>query len=241
MAIGWIWDAYDLQIRALTPWAALNNTPTPATDAFLLDYIGASYFSGMWCALRHRHLLVLLGYFGFWMAGIAGIVSTSLWIVQENLHTSPTSLIRTSTLNTSAFNPSFSPTYDYMVSYIGRQAFGTSRPRWSTSDNIVMESISLPSGMSGDIVSFAGQTYGYSAALNCTKVTASFFANHLPSNYPPGFPNEDVQFGVDFDAEGCSGRYVEDGSTQTLGRNGGVISLSFLRMAETHITYYSKI
>jgi hypothetical protein len=243
LAIGWIWDSYDLQIRVLTPWAVLNNNPTPAQDGLLLDYIGAGYFGGMWSAVRRRHYWVLLGYFGFWMAGIAGIVSTSLWAIEESLLISATPVIRTSTLDTSMFLSNSAPDYDYVLAYIGRQAYGIPRPRWSTTDDIVLESLSLPSNISGNTLHFASTTYGYAAALNCTEASASFHA--LPHPEDPLH----VQFSVDYTANGCIGRYINvdstttglDGFSQLSGSNGIATSNSFFEMAMIDVFYYSAV
>ncbi|KAF8185297.1 hypothetical protein K438DRAFT_1974009 [Mycena galopus ATCC 62051] len=209
MVIHWIWTAYDLQIKILVPWAAMLQGPTPAEQSWLLDYLGVNPIVGLWTALRYRHVVVLLTTIGLWMTALAGIVTTSLFELQENVHSTPAEFALTTVLNRSLltdFEPSILGARQYVSSYLGRQVLNLSRPYWTTSDDIVVEAFGDASGSVTDRL--IAQTQGYSAELDCLPAAAVYGGNvSIPANPPTSvFPVGYALF-VNVTASGCTVKY----------------------------------
>ncbi|KAJ7063804.1 hypothetical protein C8F01DRAFT_1229445 [Mycena amicta] len=173
-----LWQAYDLQTKLLLPWAILSRGFSPAENAWLLDYTSANVFQILFMALkfRGRHLVVLLTTLGVWATALAGIVTTSLFQVQDLQHTFATRLARTTALNTSvqALDAASLADSGYTVSYLGRQVMGVARNRWVTTDNIVMESFANQPNSESSSDTLLAETLGYSADLNCTTASVSY-------------------------------------------------------------------
>ncbi|KAJ7795883.1 hypothetical protein B0H14DRAFT_95785 [Mycena olivaceomarginata] len=176
MVVEWIWMAYDLQVKVLVPWASMSRRFTPAKEGWLLDYVGANYFISLWTAFKYRHIVILLATLGLWSTAIAGIVTTSLFQVQDVSHTFSKALTRTTTLDGFSFDPSVLADKGYLNSFLGRQVLSLARPRWSTSENIVMEAF-VDSSPDSATELLAANTRGYSAQLNCTTAAISYAGN----------------------------------------------------------------
>ncbi|KAJ6540342.1 hypothetical protein B0H19DRAFT_1381528 [Mycena capillaripes] len=176
MLVEWIWVAYDLQVKVLVPWASMSHEFTPARKGWLLDYVGANYFLSIWTAIKYRHFVILLATLGLWSTAVAGIVTTSLFQVQDVSHTSPRALTRTTMMDSSSFTVDALADKGYLNSYLGRQVLTLSRPRWTTPDDIVMEAVKDSSAASAPEV-LTLTTRGYSAELNCTAATISYAGN----------------------------------------------------------------
>ncbi|KAJ7112086.1 hypothetical protein C8R44DRAFT_882494 [Mycena epipterygia] len=207
MIVQWIWTAYDLQVKILIPWAAMSCGPTPAQQGWLLDYIGNNVLVGVWTAFKYRHTVVLLTTLGLWSTALAGIVTTSLFKIQDNPHTSAANFNLSTTLDRSlltAFDPAILADKNYLNSYLGRQVLNLSRPQWTTADNIVIEAFEYSSGLAADTLT--AQTQGYSAGLECTKAVASYGGNVSIVSNVVGFPHA-YAFFVDVDAAGCQVKY----------------------------------
>ncbi|KAJ6601512.1 hypothetical protein B0H10DRAFT_2230542 [Mycena sp. CBHHK59/15] len=184
MVVEWVWGAYDLQVKVLVPWASMSRGFTPAHKGWLLDYIGANYFLSIWNAIRYRHVVVLLTTLGLWSTAITGVVTTSLFQIEDVAHTAPASFMRTTVLDpasTTAFSPSVLADKAYLSSYLGRQTLSLARPRWTTDDDIALEAFADPSSSSTN-GTFVAKTQGYSADLSCTPASVSYAGNMTVSN-----------------------------------------------------------
>ncbi|KAF7295558.1 hypothetical protein MIND_01095800 [Mycena indigotica] len=99
----------------------------------------------------------------------------------------------------------------YLNSYLGRQTLSLSRPRWTTSDDYVLEAFDDPS-LDATAVVYSARTQGFAADLNCTAVAVSdggktkIISNDLPA---PGF-NETLYgtaFSVNITTANCQLTY----------------------------------
>ncbi|KAJ7665602.1 hypothetical protein B0H17DRAFT_1184527 [Mycena rosella] len=187
MVVEWIWGVYDLQVKVLVPWASMSRGFTPASRGWLLDYVGGNYFLSIWTAIRFRHIVVLLAKLGLWSTAIAGIVTTSLFQLQDVSHTSPTTFTRTTTLDPSAFTPSLLSDRSYLNSFLGRRVLSLSPARWTAADSIAMEAFTDPSpGLTTGTL--MAQTRGYSADLDCTAAAVSYGGNMSIPGVDPDIP-----------------------------------------------------
>ncbi|KAJ7716309.1 hypothetical protein B0H16DRAFT_1890221 [Mycena metata] len=230
MVVHWIWTAYDLQVKILVPWAEMSRGPTPAARGWLLDYVGMNPIVALQTAVRYRHIVVLITTLGLWTTGLAGIVATSLFQIEDNVRTSSADFNLATSLNRSLvtdFDPTVLVNKQYLSSYLGRQLLNLSRPVWTTSEDIVLEAFEDSSG-SAPAQTLIAQTQGYSASLACTQATASYGGNiTIPANPPTQqFPKGYALF-LDVDAAGCHVKYpltdtnhllLYDDTTPYLGR-----------------------
>jgi hypothetical protein len=213
MVVGWVWETYDLWVRVLVPWGVLRASGAGeerAGDGWLLDYRSSNYFTAFYSAFKRRHYVIPLTYLGFWMAAIAGIVSTSLWALQDTLHTAtpPAPLVRTSVMDPRVFNSgNFTGDKGYLNAYVGRQVYNLSRPRWITVDDIVMEPFSLPAISFPNVYSYTAQTNGYSAELNCTDATAQYTGQIVLVNDSNPYQTKYLQSTIAIQADGCTVTY----------------------------------
>ncbi|KAJ7913023.1 hypothetical protein B0H13DRAFT_2659817 [Mycena leptocephala] len=190
MVVRWIWTAYDLQVKMLVPWAEMSRGPTPAARGWLLDYVGMHPIAALQSAVRYRHIVVLITTLGLWTTGLAGIVATSLFQIEDNVRTSSANFNLATSLNRSLvtnFEPTVLVNKQYLSSYLGRQLLNLSQPVWTTSEEIVLEAFEDSSGSVAQTL--IAQTQGYSASLACTPATAS------------------VRVFLDVDAAGCQVKY----------------------------------
>jgi hypothetical protein len=209
MIVHWIWATYDLQIKVLMPWSAMSVGFSPAQESWLLDYIGGNYFVGLWSAIRLRHFVVLLATLGLWTTALAGIVTTSLFQIQDLTSTLPADFTRTAILSPSSlasFSPSVLADKSYVNAYLGRQVLHTlPRPPWTTTDDIVMEGFGHSISPSvGEIL--LAETRGYSADLVCVDAVASYGGNissAIASIAPVHGQNHISIYLVDVYAAGC--------------------------------------
>lgn len=209
MVVRWIWTAYDLQVKMLVPWAEMSRGPTPAARGWLLDYVGMHPIAALQSAVRYRHIVVLITTLGLWTTGLAGIVATSLFQIEDNVRTSSANFNLATSLNRSLvtnFEPAVLINKQYLSSYLGRQLLNLSQPVWTTSEEIVLEAFEDSSGSVAQTL--IAQTQGYSASLACTPATASYGGNiTIPANPPtPQFPKGYALF-LDVDAAGCQVKY----------------------------------
>ncbi|KAJ6606979.1 hypothetical protein B0H10DRAFT_2308671 [Mycena sp. CBHHK59/15] len=206
MVVEWVWVAYDLQVKVLVPWAAMSRGFTPAHKGWLLDYVGANYFLAIWNAVRYRHVVVLLAMLGLWSTAVAGVVTTSLFQIEEVVHTAPATFAQTTVLDSaSTFGPSSLTDQRYLTSYLGRQTLALARPRWTTDDGIVMEAFAdASSAPAGGIL--LAQTLGYSADLTCTAMPVSYAGNTSIPSFDPEFPTA-YSIAVDIAGAGCTTTY----------------------------------
>jgi hypothetical protein len=209
MIVHWIWTAYDLQVKTLIPWAEMSCGPTPAARGWLLDYMSMNPIVALQTAVRYRHIVVLITTLGLWTTGLAGIVATSLFQIEDNVRTSSANFNLATSLNRSLvtnFDPTVLINKQYLSSYLGRQLLNLSRPVWTTSEDIVLEAFEDSSGSMAQTL--VAQTQGYSASLACTQATASYGGNiTIPANPPtPQFPKGYALF-LDVDAAGCQVKY----------------------------------
>ncbi|KAF7372630.1 TLDc domain-containing protein [Mycena venus] len=198
MVVEWIWAAYDLQVKVLVPWAAMSRGFTPAHESWLLDYVSSNYFLNIWNAVRYRHVVVLLTTLGLWTTAIAGVVTTSLFQLEDMLHTSPAMFTRMTELDYSlSADPSvllnLMSNKEYLNSYLGREVLSLSRPRWTTAEDIVMEAYadSSPAPTTERMVA---PTRGYSADLNCTPSTVAYAGKMAIGTAIHGPPTTAYQF-----------------------------------------------
>jgi hypothetical protein len=209
MIVHWIWTAYDLQIKILVPWAAMSRGPAPAEQSWLLNYVAVNPAVAVWTAFKYRHIVVLLATLGLWMTALAGIVTTSLFQLQDNVHTTAADFHLTTSLDRSLlthFDSAILGAKQYMSSYFGRQVLNLSRPYWTTSDDIVLEAFGASSGSVADRL--IAQTQGYSANLHCATAIVSYGGNvSIPAN--PPLPSMPVGFAlfVNVTASGCTVKY----------------------------------
>ncbi|KAJ6546639.1 hypothetical protein DFH09DRAFT_1367184 [Mycena vulgaris] len=206
MVVEWIWVAYDLQVKVLVPWASMSRGFTPAKQGWLLDYVGANYFLSVWTAIKYRHIVVLVAKLGLWSTAIAGIVTTSLFQIQDVSHTSPSAFARTTTLDPSSFAPSVLADTEYLNSFLGRQVLSLSPPRWTTSDNIVMEAFA-DSSLAPTTETLVAKTRGYSADLNCTAAAVSYAGNITIPGIDPDIPHA-FAFLINVVGAECSTNYA---------------------------------
>jgi hypothetical protein len=209
MVVRWIWTAYDLQVKMLVPWAEMSRGPTPAARGWLLDYVGMHPIAALQSAVRYRHIVVLITTLSLWTTGLAGIVATSLFQIEDNVRTSSANFNLATSLNRSLvtnFEPAVLVNKQYLSSYLGRQLLNLSQPVWTTSEEIVLEAFEDSSGSVAQTL--IAQTQGYSASLACTPATASYGGNiTIPANPPtPRFPKGYALF-LDVDAAGCQVKY----------------------------------
>ncbi|KAL6306240.1 hypothetical protein BKA93DRAFT_824396 [Sparassis latifolia] len=133
MIVEWVWAAYDLQVRLLTPWAELSRGTAPE-KVWKLDYFGWNYFVGLWYAVKNLHLAVLLCFLGVWLAALAGVASTSLWTIQIQSTTPSTNLMLTSHLNPNSLfwevNNTQSSDASYITPFLGHIVFDLARSPW---------------------------------------------------------------------------------------------------------------
>ncbi|KAJ7282485.1 hypothetical protein C8J57DRAFT_1295498 [Mycena rebaudengoi] len=197
MIVHWIWATYDLQIKVLMPWSAMSVGFSPAQESWLLDYIGGNYFVGLWSAIRLRHFVVLLATLGLWTTALAGIVTTSLFQIQDLTSTLPADFTRTAILSPSSlasFSPSVLADKSYVNAYLGRQVLHTlPRPPWTTTGRHL-----------GEIL--LAETRGYSADLVCVDAVASYGGNissAIASIAPVHGQNHISIYLVDVYAAGC--------------------------------------
>ncbi|KAJ6543047.1 hypothetical protein B0H19DRAFT_1172654 [Mycena capillaripes] len=207
MIVQWVWKAYDLQVKILVPWAAMSRGPVPARESWLLDYIGGNSLVTLWTACRYGHIVVLLTTLGLWSTALAGIVTTSLFTIQDNVYTTSTTFNLTTTLDRSLltdFDPAILSDKNYLNSYLGRQLLNLSRSQWTTADGIVIEAFGDSSAVASE--SMISQTLGYSGRLDCKKATASYGGNQTIQSNVVGFP-DGVAWFVDVNAAGCEVKY----------------------------------
>ncbi|KAJ6568118.1 hypothetical protein B0H10DRAFT_2109910 [Mycena sp. CBHHK59/15] len=208
MVVEWVWSAYDLQVKILVPWAAMSRDFAPAHKGWLLDYIGSNYFTNLWSAVKYGHIVILLTTLGLWSTAIAGIVTASLFRMENLPRTTAADFLRTTMLDSFNFNTSAAADASYVNSYLGRQLLSLSRPRWTTSDNIVMEAFAAPSSAptAGTLVA---ETRGYSAGLTCKPASASYGGNAAIANITvsANTTRQELAFFVDIAAAGCQVTY----------------------------------
>ncbi|KZT66183.1 hypothetical protein DAEQUDRAFT_813723 [Daedalea quercina L-15889] len=39
IAVGWVWQAYEVEVKKILPWASMSAGPVPASDSVLLGWI----------------------------------------------------------------------------------------------------------------------------------------------------------------------------------------------------------
>ncbi|KAJ7181339.1 hypothetical protein C8R43DRAFT_1116720 [Mycena crocata] len=209
MVVQWIWTAYDIQIKILVPWAAMSRGPVPAAEGWLLDYVGANPFVTLWTAFKYRHVVVLFTTVGLWVTALAGIVATSLFQLEDTLHTTAVDFNLATGLYRSLltdFDPAILDAKQYVSSYLGRQILNLSRPQWSTADDIVLEAFSDTSGWRAE--RWFAQTRGYSVNLECQPAPASYGGNvSIRANPPTPFLPVGYAIFVDILAAGCQVTY----------------------------------
>jgi hypothetical protein len=182
-----------------------------AEKSWLLDYIGANYFVALWTAIKNSHIVVLLMTAGLWSTAIVGIVSSSLFQLQDIPYDNTANFNLTRTLNRSSYDPSILVDDSYLNSYLGRRFLGLALPQWTTPERIVMEGFnqSSPGATSATLIA---TTRGFAANLSCTsavvdggsvmvdpgkripsKVSTDLQKKSLPTISPPigGDPGQD--------------------------------------------------
>jgi hypothetical protein len=218
MVVEWIWMAYDLQVKALVPWASMSRGFTSASEGWLLDYVGSNYFICLWTAIKYRHIVVLLVTLGIWCTAIAGIVTTSLFQLQSISHTVPRTLTRTTALDYSSFGLATLTDTTYLDSFLGRQTLGLSPSRWTTPENVVMEAFADSSSSSGSEI-LSANTRGYAADLNCTPASIAYAGSIPIPSTDAEFQESASSFLVNITGSECQATYnITD--TNTVGNTG---------------------
>ncbi|KAJ7614948.1 hypothetical protein FB45DRAFT_1064567 [Roridomyces roridus] len=208
MVVQWVWTAYDLQVKILIPWAAMSRERTPASNGWLLHYIGSDVVTGVLTALKLRHTSVLLTTLGLWSVSLASIVTTSLFHIETNVNVASTVLRQTTALDrglVTQFDPAILADKHYLDVYLGRQSLNLSRSQWTTADDVVLAGFGDLNDSEG-VQNLTAHTNGFSGALDCSVAEATYGGNVSIQSNIVGFPDA-FQFFIDVDAAGCQVKY----------------------------------
>lgn len=104
--MGALWGQVEYRTKQLMPWLTMKNSPSPARNSVLLDYLSPFSFFALLFSIKARHWPVALAIFGSFMLQLAIVASSGLLSLQAIALTVPTEdLSSTFTFNTSDFLP----------------------------------------------------------------------------------------------------------------------------------------
>ncbi|KAH9914288.1 uncharacterized protein B0H18DRAFT_138450 [Fomitopsis serialis] len=173
IVIGWVWQAYAVEVKKLAPWASMSAGPVPSDASVQLDYTGANPLVAMALAIRKRHYSILVSTLGTLAVAVCSIVAASIWDIEPTPRVLPASLQRSGTYNGSSLEGTADIAHS-LSRYLARTVLQLPTPSWITDDYVIspFNSSSIEPGMI-----LSGTTQGYNANLTCEKADVSLSNN----------------------------------------------------------------
>lgn len=82
-----VWGQVEYRTKQLMPWKLMGQTPRPASQSLLLDYVSDWNVVTLFRALKHCHWVVAIAVLGTLLLKLLTVASTGLFMLQ-NVHVS---------------------------------------------------------------------------------------------------------------------------------------------------------
>lgn len=188
IALSFVWQMLVIDMKKVTPWAAMTRKWTDPEDSILANYIDDLEVVSVWKSIRRRHwgmLVALVG--GFLCGGLIPFAGGLFYVDPVHEITSNSTLIRTSRF---AFNDSIAalvPNTPYVdqpiAALVGERRFRSRLPSW-TSSEYAFESFNLSDTPHNKTLSMNSVAFG--GILDCgplnfqSRIVRAWYTENIP-------------------------------------------------------------
>ncbi|TFY54543.1 hypothetical protein EVJ58_g8802 [Rhodofomes roseus] len=201
--VGWVWQAYELEVKELIPWASMCSGPVAPSDSIQLDYVGSNPLVTIATAIRKRHHGILICTLGTVAVAVCSIVAASIWDLEPAPRVLPVTLQRTGTYDGASLD-SPADVSQSLTRYLARTVLQLSSPSWMT-DDYVISPFNLSDATPGMVLSvYTGKVFNWTVGSNTPAILLA--TQLLPPNNCasavavgciPSYTVADVQVAVD--------------------------------------------